>query len=76
MQQSPQTDYSRPDQIDGKLQLGVRDSRLDENPLARQFFNRRADGYTWIDIPLSGPLGQATRVQQADILAALRQEAP
>ena len=67
---------NRPDQIDGKLQLGVRNSRLEENPVARQFFKRRAEGYTWIDIPLSGSLGEATRAQQADILAALRQEAP
>ena len=61
-------------QIEGMLQFGVRPSVLSDNALAKTFFKERGDGYVWIDIPLEGPVGEATKKQQASILTALKGE--
>jgi len=64
------------DHILGNLRLGVRPERIDGNPLAQRYFNDKAEGYVWIDVPLDGPLNNATKSLHAEILTALRASNP
>lgn len=64
----------KPEDIQGSLQLGVPPKLVEGNDLAKSYFTESSDGYLWITIPLSGPLGRATKEQQAKILADLRAE--
>ena len=63
---------SKKNSIVGNLQLGIRPRVIKDNKLAKTFFKDRADGYIWIDIPLDGPIDQATKDLSAKIFASLR----
>jgi len=61
----------REDHVVGSLQLGVRPSVVEANPLAKSFFTKEAEGYMWIEFPLDSPLRKATQEQQSAILQAI-----
>ncbi|MGI9239634.1 MAG: hypothetical protein ACR2RV_02470 [Verrucomicrobiales bacterium] len=67
---------SSPDEIRGRLQLGVRPTAIANNELARTIFTERSEGYAWLEITLQGTLAEATRAQQKQILAALAAGSP
>ena len=64
----------RPDNISGSLELGVPPSWIEDSELAKEYFKKEAEGKVWVTIPLEGPLKDATRKQQQEILAKLRGE--
>ena len=58
------------DSIEGNLKLGIRPNRIEGNELAQRYFKESAEGYVWVDIPLSGPLDQVTKALATEILTA------
>ena len=61
---------ARKDEIVGKLRLGIRPALAEGNELARRYFKESAEGRLWMEIPLFGPLAEATTKLKAEILSA------